>query len=38
MGRGGLDKNEMPLFQEFRQAFENSLSAEMCEEITKREF
>ena len=28
MGRGGLDKNEMPLFQEFRQAFENSLPAE----------
>ena len=28
MGRGGLDKNEMPLFQEFRQAFESSLPAE----------
>ena len=28
MARGGLDKNEMPLFQEFRQAFENSLPAE----------
>ena len=24
MGRGGLDKNEMPLFQQFRQAFEKS--------------
>src|SRR5258706_10859765 len=28
MGRGGLDKNEMPLFQEFRQAFESSIPAE----------
>jgi hypothetical protein len=28
MARGGLDKNEMPLFQEFRQAFESSLPAE----------
>ena len=28
MARGGLDKNEMPLFQEFRQAFENSIPAE----------
>jgi len=28
MGRGGLDKNEMPLFQQFRQAFESSLPAE----------
>lgn len=28
MARGGLDKNEMPLFQEFRQAFESSLLAE----------
>ena len=28
MGRGGLDKNEMPLFQEFRLAFEKSLPAE----------
>jgi len=28
MGRGGLDKNEMPLFQEFRQAFEKSLPAD----------
>ncbi len=27
MGRGGLDKNEMPLFQEFRQAVEKSLVA-----------
>jgi hypothetical protein len=27
MARGGLDKNEMPLFQEFRQAFESSLPA-----------
>ena len=26
MGRGGLDKNEMPLFQEFRQAVEKSLA------------
>ncbi len=25
MGRGGLDKNEMPLFKEFRQAVEKSL-------------
>ena len=25
MGRGGLDKNEMPLFQGFRQAVEKSL-------------
>ena len=24
MGRGGLDKNEMPLFQQFREAFEKS--------------
>lgn len=28
MGRGGLDKNEMPLFKQFRQAFESSLPAE----------
>jgi hypothetical protein len=28
MGRGGLDKNEMPLFKQFRQAFEKSLPAE----------
>src|SRR5450432_3267535 len=28
MGRGGLDKNEMPLFRQFRQAFESSLAAE----------
>ena len=28
MARGGLDKNELPLFQEFRQAFESSLPAE----------
>jgi hypothetical protein len=28
MGRGGLDKNEMPLFQEFRQAVEKSLVVE----------
>jgi len=28
MARGGLDKNEMPLFQEFRQAFESSLPTE----------
>jgi len=28
MARGGLDKNEMPLFQQFRQAFESSLPAE----------
>jgi len=28
MARGSLDKNEMPLFQEFRQAFESSLPAE----------
>jgi hypothetical protein len=28
MGRGGLDKSEMPLFQEFRQAFENSIPVE----------
>jgi len=27
MGRGGLDKNEMPLFQQFRQAFETSQAA-----------
>lgn len=27
MGRGCLDKNEMPLFQEFRQAVEKSLVA-----------
>ena len=28
MGRGGLDKNEMPLFHEFREAFEKSIPAE----------
>ena len=28
MGRGGLDKNEMPLFQEFREAFEKAIPAE----------
>ncbi len=32
MGRGGLDKNEMPLFQEFRQAFESSIPAEKAKQ------
>ena len=36
MGRGGLDKNEMPLFQEFRQAFEKSLPADKGAEKAKK--
>jgi hypothetical protein len=28
MGHGGLDKDEMPLFQQFRQAFEKSAAVE----------
>jgi hypothetical protein len=36
MGRGGLDKNEMPLFQQFRQAFESSLPADKPTEKAKK--
>ncbi len=36
MARGGLDKGEMPLFRQFRDAFEKSVPAEKAQEKVKK--